>query len=225
MKGMPLVWGILLLGASACAASEFDHHFDSGRYGDALAAFEADPSLQASDQTLYRAASLHARPDDPSYDPARAVELLERLLTSHPDSPHRGEAELLIGLLTELQQAEARATQRESELIREIDRLAEESTRLEQQLDWLHTSLERQEEDREALYQVIFRITGDLRQKYQEFASLQEELERLKAIDLRSLRGGALGAEWEDLDGPTPISGSPQSANEAPSDRAGTPDR
>lgn len=211
-----VVLGTLVLAASGCASSEFNRHFDSGRYDEALDVFESDSGMAADDQALYRAALLHTLPDGPAYDPARAVTLLEHLLLSRSESSHRGEAALLLDLLNGIEDTRADATRRQVELEREVARLSEEAGRLEEELAWLHTRLERQEEDREALYQVIFRMTADLQQRYEEFAALQDELERLKAIDLRSLRGGSIRPEA--LSGPTssPAPGATDSASVRP---------
>jgi hypothetical protein len=82
-------------------------------------AFRADSSLHDDEEALYRAGLLYASPDSPHYDPARAVETLERLLELHPDTDRRREATHLVALLSEIRSLGGRV----AELRDQIDKL------------------------------------------------------------------------------------------------------
>jgi hypothetical protein len=78
-----------------------DELFEAGDYAGVVRAFAADESLGRSERSLYRAAIASAMPGHPGHGRARALGLLTRLLTEHPDSGYLVEARLVIALLEE----------------------------------------------------------------------------------------------------------------------------
>lgn len=78
-----------------------DELFEAGDYAGVVRAFAADESLGRSERSLYRAAIAAAMPGHSGHGRARALELLTRLLTDHPDSDYLAEARLVIALLEE----------------------------------------------------------------------------------------------------------------------------
>jgi len=85
----------------------FDLFYDTGDWARALVAFEADSTLQADERTLFRAGLIRAMPGRTTFDPARARERLQDLLSAHPESMYRGAAEVILGLVAELGQSTA----------------------------------------------------------------------------------------------------------------------
>src|SRR5690554_1742773 len=82
----------LLATAAGCVTGTLDRHFAAGRYLEVTRLFEADSSLQTRESALYVAAMAYALPDSPAYDPPRALETLDRLLTLYPQSGRSAEA-------------------------------------------------------------------------------------------------------------------------------------
>lgn len=112
MAGAVLVAGALV----ACSSSPFHRHYEAGRYRQAVEAFRADSSLHDDEEALYRAGLLYASPDSPHYDPARAVETLQRLLERHPDARRRHEAGHLLALLAEVRNLGGRVAELRDQL-------------------------------------------------------------------------------------------------------------
>lgn len=116
---------LLLAAGAGCASlgilprtTEFDRHFEAGRYRAAVEAFEADSALQRREDPLFRVALLYADPREPFHDLDRARELLGRLLELHPDTEHAPEARSLVALLDRLERADARSARLEEKLQR-----------------------------------------------------------------------------------------------------------
>jgi septal ring factor EnvC (AmiA/AmiB activator) len=172
---------VALLGAAGCASSQFDRLFDAGNYAEAARVFESDPSLQGDERALFRVALAHAVPGSEVYRPAHARELLGRFLTLYPESSRRGEASRILALLQELERSERRAAERDEETRTLRGRIAE----LQDRIDWLEASLERQERQANLFREITERLEEDLRRAEEQIRALQEELARLKEIDLK----------------------------------------
>lgn len=78
-----------------------DELYEAGDYAGVIRVFEADESLSQSEKSLYRAAIASAMPGHAGHERARALSLLTRLLTDHPESDYVVEARLVIALLEE----------------------------------------------------------------------------------------------------------------------------
>ena len=163
-----------MLGAAGCGAAKqhaFDGFVDAGRYEDAARTFAEDTTLWNRPDALARASRMFSDPELPTYDPARARTVLERLALGFPLSR---EAELmspLLPLMSAVAEVRAELTARQARL----DSLALHA-------DTLGASREAAERELQALQQRVRRLEVDL-----EAARL--ELERLKAIDLRRRPG------------------------------------
>lgn len=185
----PLRDRLVLLGlalVSACATtSSFDRAFEARRFDEAAAAFRSDSTLHTQARALYRAALLHGTPGLETYDPALARELLERMLALDPGAA-TWESTSLLSLLREQQRAEEVASHREGELEARTGRLAAEADGLRQRIAWLEARLHAQDDQNEVLRRVITRLEADLRDRETRLDALQDELDRLKAIDLRA---------------------------------------
>lgn len=71
----------------------------AGNYEGVLAAYAADSTLHRDEAATWRAGLAAATAGHPAHDLARAQTLFQRLITEHPDSDHRLEAELLVQLI------------------------------------------------------------------------------------------------------------------------------
>lgn len=91
----------------------------AGDYPGVLAAYAADPDLQAEEEATFHAAIAAAMGGHPRHDPRMAVALFGRLLEQHPDSPRRPAVVLVLDLLT--RQRELRAAN--ERLDRELQQL------------------------------------------------------------------------------------------------------
>lgn len=172
--------------SSACASSQFDRHFEARRWSAAADAFAADSSLHFREPTLFRAALLHATPRSETYDPARARELLERLMDLHPGTSRRETVQGMIALLDEVERVRIESALREQEVRRELAILNGEVVRLRDDIASLESRFQAREEENDLLRRITARLEADLREREYRLRLLTEELDRLKEIDLRS---------------------------------------
>ncbi len=168
---------VALGGGCAHHPGAFDREYDSGRFEEAARIFDEDSALWRNESALFRTAAARAMPGSPIYDPGRAHAELKTLLDRFPASPHRVEAIRLDALLTQ------------------IDRLTEENRSLNERASTLTARIDSAtnrvaEERRAALAasQSQAQLQADLRRTEAELKSVQEELTRLKAIDLKLSR-------------------------------------
>jgi hypothetical protein len=172
------------LAPAACATSQFDRHFEAGQYLEASRIFAEDSALQRREQAIFRAALVYALPASPVYEPTLARALFERLLTLYPKTEYRTHIAFLNGLLVEVQRLELTAAEREAEL----RRIALQIAQLEEHARWLESTLERQELQTNTFRDLTERLETELRQTRGQLYLLQEELDRLKEIDLKERR-------------------------------------
>jgi hypothetical protein len=173
---------ILALAPAACATSQFDRHFEAGQYTEASRLFAEDSALQRREQALFRTALVYALPASPVYQPTLARDLFERLLTLYPKTSYRSDVAFLTGLLDEVERLETTAADRSVELERLTRRLDE----VEERARWLETLLERQELQSSIFRELAERLELELRETRAQLGTLQDELERLKEIDLKA---------------------------------------
>ncbi|HEX9107945.1 MAG TPA: hypothetical protein VF832_11970 [Longimicrobiales bacterium] len=174
---LTLCAGTLLAAACVHQPRAFDKAYDSGQIAEAARIFDGDSALWRDQNALFRTAAARATPGNPIYDPARAHAELRVLLDRFPQSPHRVEALRLDALLSK------------------IDRLTEQNRELEQNAATLAARIDsatnRLAEERRATLaatQAQSQLQADLRRTEAELKNVQQELERLKQIDLKLSR-------------------------------------
>lgn len=194
MTRNPSILPIILSAAVAgCATSVFDQHFEQGRYAAAAATFERDSTLHMDERPLFRAGLVHAFPSSAVFDPSLALEYFARLDALFPDNPYRLETQRLGALLEDRLRLQAELELHRSDLddLRaRIAALAERERRLER-------TREERDADVDRLEAQAAQLESQLRQRSDELAALRQELERLKAIDLRSSRSRTRSGDGE----------------------------
>lgn len=105
-------------------------YFEAGDYAKAAPAYETflrnDFSPANQDTALLRLAVIHALPASPLRDPAQSASLLQQLMKRFPESPLRPQAELLLGLQSEIDRLRTDVSKRDErirDLTRELERL------------------------------------------------------------------------------------------------------
>ena len=185
--------GLLTILAISCQSTVSyvgDHHYEKGRYPEAEEAYmeyleSSSPDPQASSRALYRLGVIYAAPDSAVHDPQRAIEILEKLVGTYPDSSYAAEAELLLDLLLdagnldlELQSLRSQLGQHEAELAaRETDLYL-----MQKQLGVKEGQLSELQNRIPPLEAQIQELARQVEAKELEL----EQLDRLKAIDLES---------------------------------------
>ena len=175
--------------AIACATartSQFDSAIDARNWSDAATALAADTSLLHNESTLFQAAMLYSFPDRPTYDPARARELFERLLRDYPNTSRRQAATDQLSLLYELQKASSDAVAKQQGLRAQIDQLTSDTLKLRRSIDSISVRLQAEQDQSALLRKVATRMESDLQDRESQLKVLHDELNHLKAIDLRS---------------------------------------
>lgn len=175
--------------AIACATartSQFDSAIDARNWSDAATALAADTSLLHNESTLFQAAMLYSFPDRPTYDPARARELFERLLREYPNTSRRQAATDQLSLLYELQKASSDAVAKQQGLRAQIAQLTSDTLKLRRSIDSISVRLQAEQDQSALLRKVATRMESDLQDRESQLKVLHDELNHLKAIDLRS---------------------------------------
>ncbi len=181
MRGPFTAVALLALAGSAGACVHrvrpFQRAFDSGNVAEATRIFDRDTSLWRDEQALFRTAAARAMPGSPVYEPARAHAELQSFLALFPQSEHRGEALRLEALLTQIE----RLSHENRALALRADSLAARGDSLDARGDSTGARLAEQR-------RTTLQLQADLRRTDAELKAVQEELARLKAIDLRLSR-------------------------------------
>jgi len=175
--------------AVACATagtSQFDSAIDARNWSDAATALAADTSLLHNESTLFQAAMLYSFPDRPTYDPARARDLFERLLRDYPNTSRRQAATDQLSLLYELQKASNDAVAKQQGLRAQIAQLISDTLNLRRTIDSISVRLQAEQDQSALLRKVATRMESDLQDRENQLNVLHDELNHLKAIDLRS---------------------------------------
>ncbi len=163
---------LVLAALTGCASTlkQADRLFEERAYAAAAAAYEAaladGSGAGGLDRALFRLALVHALPASPVHDEQRARELLRELTRRFASSPYSFEAALVLEL-------EGRGR-----------RLRDEAERLRQVIAELAAESSRREEDAGELRAAVAQLNQELGHLGEKIAECEEQLERLKAIDL-----------------------------------------
>ncbi|MBX6363760.1 MAG: hypothetical protein IRZ00_07825 [Gemmatimonadetes bacterium] len=167
MKTRAAVGLLALVAITACASNGFHRAAAAGRTDEMIRAFESNPSLWKDDEALLQIGLVYALPGSPHYDPAAAREYFGRLTRLHPTSEQSAQARRLDRLLAEIQRLGNAAEQRQDSL-----------QHLAARVDSLDGRLGEQR-------QAVAQLQAEIRRRDAQIKALQDELDRLKAIDLR----------------------------------------
>jgi len=175
----------LAVTVTACATTRFDTAVESRKWSDAAALLDADTSLLQNENTLFQAAMLYSYPNRATYDPARARRLLERLLQQYPTTTRRQAAIDQLALLYEMQRMDNAALVDRQTLGSRIARLEADTLQLRRSMDSVATRLRAEQDQSAVLRKVTMRLQNDLQDRESQLNALHDELNHLKAIDLR----------------------------------------
>ncbi|RMH22733.1 MAG: hypothetical protein D6696_02645 [Acidobacteria bacterium] len=200
MRSALLLVPLLLLGIVHGGCAALPQHADAlaavGSDAAAAAAYERwlaeHPRSPRRDRVLFRLALLYARPQGARHDPARAEELIGRLLAEHPDSPLRAPAELVrhLGRTVRWLRADLEVQRAQAAL------LAAENGDCRRRLSEAHAAgalqeageIERLDRQLEAERQACGRARRSLERllaaRDEQIAELNRALEALKRIDV-----------------------------------------
>ena len=129
---------------------------------------------------------LYSFPNRPTYDPARARDLFERLLKDYPNTSRRQSAIDQLSLLYELQKTNNNAVAKQQDLRAQITQLAADTLKLRRSIDSISVRLQAEQDQSALLRKVATRLENDLQDRENQLGVLHDELNHLKAIDLRS---------------------------------------
>ncbi|MQA90489.1 MAG: hypothetical protein GEU90_09665 [Gemmatimonas sp.] len=163
----------------ACASS-LEEAYVPAEFAGSASAFEADSTLQADERAIYLAALAYASPESSSYDPNRAIHLLERLLTLHPRSRYANHARYIHQLLGEVDRLDTLAT----EATEERDSLAAELAGEREQVEALQEDLWELTVRADAHEAIAMSLRREILQRDARIRQLEDELSALKKIDL-----------------------------------------
>ncbi len=177
---------LVVIACATARTSQFDSAIDARNWSDAATALAADTSLLQNESTLFQAAMLYSFPDRPTYDPARARDLFERLLRDYPNTSRRQAAMDQLSLLYELQKANNNAVAKRQSLLAQIAQLTSDTLKLRSSIDSISVRLQAEQDQSALLRKVGTRLESDLQDRENQLNVLRDELNHLKAIDLRS---------------------------------------
>jgi len=168
----------LLVAACMHPVTQFDRYIAAGQWVDAAREFSSDSLLQNNEEAIYQAAVLHSTPDRTTYDPARARNLFQTLLTKFPGTKHRDDAAARMMLLDDVLRSHRIAAEREKALEDRIAALTRETAMLRARIDSSAAQSD-------SLRATIGRLETSRKAGETELAALKLELQRLKEIDLK----------------------------------------
>jgi len=180
MRHTHILTAAVTLAAAGCTASALDRHFEAGQYELAARAYEEDPSVAGSDRALYRLALSYAAPGTEVSNPERARALLAQLVTRFPRSPRVPEARILAGVLGHMIDLgdQAKVERQQLDLLRAtVKDLEDTHAALQDTLDTGRRRLTELQAD-------VSRLQGEVEAKDAVLRRLEDELRRLKNIDL-----------------------------------------
>ncbi len=181
MRAFRIAAILALAAAAGCATTQLERRFDEGRYQDVASLFDSDPHLWADEGAVYRAIIARVLPESPAYAPVRARTDIRRYLQLFPDAKHAPEARHLSQLVGEVLRLDTAG----SACASTAGRLVADTAELHARLDSLTRVVAVQREQFDSLRTAT---QAEARQRDVQIRGLQDELDRLKAIDLGSPR-------------------------------------
>ncbi len=166
-----------------------DRYYDSERYVEAAAAYERylDEGVESRDEeavTRFRLGLIYSRSESSLYDPARAIDLLEKSLELRPDSSYNLEARLILELVQEVARLEGEVEDRR----RRIESLFAQLGEMQEEVEKVEGQVGARERTVETLSAEISGLRAKIDSLILEVEQKEEELERLKAIDFETNR-------------------------------------
>ncbi len=172
------------LAGCATAPAPGDRLFESGDLTGArdayLAQLEEQGSGRSAERALFRLGLIYLHPESPLFDPEEGETVLERLSAAEPTSAYARQASLLLGVQAEVNTLRA-AVAEQAELRQELESAlseARDSATLQE------VRFQAREKNLSNLSTALARLKKEIERLTEEVAAREDELERLKAIDL-----------------------------------------
>lgn len=163
----------LMCGVPACATTRitpFQRAVRDGDEAEIVRMFDRDSALHRNEDALFHVAVARTTPGSRAYDLGRARAELDTLLALYPQSRHRPDALRL------------------DSLIATIDRLSADTLRLSRSAAQLSDKADSLQARVADAHRSTAQLQADLKKTEQQLHDVQEELERLKTVDLRLAR-------------------------------------
>jgi vacuolar-type H+-ATPase subunit I/STV1 len=190
---------VSLAAQAACSLSlhQGDRALAESRYVDAAAAYGRTWSVE-EDAALFRLGLIHAVPESPLFDPARARSTFEELQRRYPKSAYGFAGKVMAARLQRQQELEARLAELDGTLAQTKQSLSEAVSEHERDRQTRQAQLDQLQQERDRLAAELKGMRDEhaelvlLRQEHvdveqlrRDNARMKEELEELKRIDLR----------------------------------------
>ena len=172
----------------ACASSSArigDLYFEQGRYVEAAAAYESYLSAEVPNRadealTRFRLGLIYARASESSFDPMRAVAMLEESLELEPDSAYQLQARVVLQLSRSVATLQSQVEERKGR----VETLFAEISAMQELIERAEGQAGKREIEVESLSQQIAKLRSEIDSLMSQVEEKEQELERLKAIDL-----------------------------------------
>ena len=181
-------WLLLISCQSTGPHVKGDSAFEQQLYAEAEKAYQetlesASLSNEVESRVLFRLAVIYALPENPQRDREHSSQLLERLMTSHPQTAYALQGELLRDLLRQSEELEG---QRDRDQAR-LGELRSELATSQREVTDLRLDVAARDDEIEELQGTLTQLAGEIRSLEKRLQSTERELEQLdhlKAIDL-----------------------------------------
>jgi hypothetical protein len=176
------ILGFAALAVAGCATAREPVQWDFARMEAVARAVENDPEVARREEALFEAGLAHALPHSPVFDPDRARERFDRLLRDHPRTRHRASVTYLVPLLdaTDLLRRELAGR------AQEVEQLRGEAAEMRERLATLEQANAEEATANTFLRVQIERLEATIRSRDAAIRALEEKLQGLVRIDLRS---------------------------------------
>jgi len=162
-----------------------DRYFDEERYVEAAAAYESYldegvPNRADEALTRFRLGLIYARAFEPTFDPERAVLMLEESLELKPDSHYELQARVVLELSQNVATLQSQVEARKGR----VETLFAEITAMQERIERAEGRAGKREIEVESLSKQVAKLRSEIGTLMIQVEEKEQELERLKAIDL-----------------------------------------
>ncbi len=186
---LALACALVLAGCSLRAGSRADRLFAQGDFVRAAQEYEAarEQGRRGRPEDLFRLAVIYLSPDGGVHDPGRGEELLREVVTADVGGAYRAAASLILLARREVEEAASETDVlrgQVGQLEQDLRTREERVRRLEGSGAVLDSTIEQLQQQISQARRRLEKVLADLDASRAREAALEDELEKLKAIDL-----------------------------------------